>query len=352
MLTSDPSVADHPAEDPSPATDGTTDPTPPRHRVARVVGAVGRLMITSGVVVLLLVAYQLWGTNIQTARSQGELADEFASLESETPATPTTDAPPATDAPAPTPPPQVADTLPPPALGEPIGSYRIPAIGLNSEQWTVEGIGVDQLKRGSAHYPGTPLPGQAGNASVAGHRTTYGAPLKNVDDLVPGDEIFFTTLQGEFTYEVIGSEIVTPDDVSVLEDKGDDRLTLTACHPEFSARERIIISATLVGTPVEKLEGQDAAAGAALDASRGGGARDTIDAFATEPALRFPGAWWGLLCMALWGLVRLLAYVGHRTQRFPRFIPYLIGTPVCLLVLYFFFESFSFEGFVRTVGIG
>lgn len=353
MLTSDPSVADDPAEGPSsPESHGGQEPPPSRHRLARVVGAVGRLMITSGVVVLLLVAYQLWGTNIQTARSQGELADEFASLEAETPATPSTEVPSTTVAPSPAPAPQVADTLPPPALGEPIGSYRIPAIGLNEEQWTVEGTGVDQLKRGSAHYPGTPLPGQSGNASVAGHRTTYGAPLKDVDDLVPGDEIFFTTLQGEFAYEVIGTEIVAPDDVSVLEDKGDDRLTLTACHPEFSARQRIIISARLVGTPVEKLDGQDEAALLALDASRGGGDRDTIDAFATEPALRFPGAWWGLLCIALWGLVRLLAYVGHRTRWFPRLIPYVIGTPVCLLVLYLFFESFSFEGFVRTVGIG
>ncbi len=352
MLTSDRSVADGPAGDGSPEPEETPSPARPRHRLARVVGAVGRLMITSGVVVLLLVAYQLWGTNLQTARSQDELADEFASLEAETPATPSSEAPPTTVAPAPTPPPQVADTIEAPALGEPIGSYRIPAIGLNTEQWTVQGTGVDQLKRGSAHYPGTPLPGQAGNASVAGHRTTYGAPLKNVDDLVPGNEIIFTTLQGEFTYEVIGTEIVKPDDVSVLEDKGDDRLTLTACHPEFSARERIIISARLVGTPVEKLDGQDEAAAAALDAGRGGGDRDTIDAFATEPALTFPGAWWGLLCMALWGLVRLLAYVGHRTKSFPRFIPYVIGTPVCLLVLYLFFESFSFEGFVRTVGVG
>ncbi len=359
MLTSDSEVAG--ASSRGPGGDASRlGPTGSRHRVARVVGAVGRLMITTGVVVLLLVGYQLWGTNIQTARSQDELANEYEALETETAhdPTPTASEPaPTTTAPTPEAPPttaspQVAPTLPPPALGEVVGSYQIPAIGLNSEQWTVEGTGTDQLKRGSAHYPGTPLPGQAGNAAIAGHRTTYGAPLKDVDDLVPGDQILFATLQGEFTYEVTGTEIVSPDDVSVLEDKGDDRLTLTACHPEFSARERIIISARLVGNPVEKLAGQDEAAAVALDASRGGGDRDTIDVFATEPALTFPGAWWGLVCMALWGLVRLLAYVGHRTRRFPRFLPYLLGTPVCLLVLYLFFESFSFEGFVRTVGIG
>lgn len=346
MLTSEPGVASDPSDDgPAPTSVDPSPEPPPRHRLARAMGSVGRLMITSGTVILLLVAYQLWGTNLQTARSQDELADEYAALvdDEAVPATPTTDAPSATT------PAQVAPTVPPPALGDVIGSYRIPSIGLNDEQWTVEGTGVDQLKRGSAHYPGTPLPGQAGNAAVAGHRTTYGAPLKDVDDVQPGDQIFFTTPQGEFTYEVIGTEIVTPDDVSVLEDKGDDRLTLTACHPEYSARERIVVSARLVGNPVERLPGQDEAALRSLDDD---GQRETIDAFATEPALTFPGAWWGLLCIALWGLVRLLARVGRRSGRYPRFLPYLIGTPVCLVVLYLFFESFSFEGFVRTVGIG
>lgn len=352
MLASDPEVASDPPNQDGAAAPGEAS-GPRRHRVARVVGAVGRLMITSGTVILLLVAYQLWGTNLQTAQAQDELADEYAALvggaEATTTSAPTTDPPSAPDTPVTTTPAQVAPPVAPPALGDVIGSYRIPSIGLNEEQYTVEGTGVDQLKRGSAHYPGTPLPGQAGNASVAGHRTTYGAPLKNVDDVRPGDQIFFTTPQGEFTYEVMGTEIVEPDDVSVLEDKGDDRLTLTACHPEYSARQRIVVSARLVGNPVEQLPGQDEAAQRSLDDV---GQRETIDAFATEPALTFPGAWWGVLCVALWGLVRLLAYLGHRTGRVPRFVPYLIGTPVCLVVLYLFFESFSFEGFVRTVGIG
>ncbi len=352
MLTSDPEVD---GDAPGPSGDGSLEGgrPPSRHRVARVVGAVGRLMVTSGVVILLLVAYQLWGTNIQTARSQDQLADEYAALEAQVAdEAPPTTAPPTTAAgPATTEPPQVAAAIAPPALGAVVGSYRIPSIGLDDPQYTVQGTGTDQLKRGSGHYPLTPLPGQAGNASVAGHRTTYGAPLKNIDGVVPGDQIFFTTPQGEFTYEVMGTEIVSPDDVSVLEDKGDDRLTLTACHPEFSAAQRIIVSARLVGNPVEKLAGQDEAAAEALEQGGGGAGQDTIDVFATEPALTFPGAWWGLLCMALWGLTRLLAHVGHRTRRFPRFVPYLIGTPVCLLVLYLFFESFSFEGFVRTVGL-
>lgn len=359
MLTSDPEVAgDLPGtgRDPVPTAAGVGSAERGRHRVARVVGSVGRFMLTSGVVILLLVAYQLWGTGLQTARAQDQLADEYAALEAQVEEASPPAAPPSTAAPDPaapptTAPPQVAAAIPPPALGEVVGSYTIPAIGLTTPQYTVQGTGTDQLKRGSAHYPGSPLPGQAGNAAVAGHRTTYGAPLKDVDDLVPGDQIFFTTPQGDFTYEVVGTEIVAPDDVSVLEDKGDDRLTLTACHPEFSAAERIIISARLVGNPVPKLEGQDEAAQEAIDDGGAGGGTDVIDAFATEPALTFPGAWWGLVCVALWGLTRLLAHVGRRSRRYPWILPYLVGTPVCLVVLYLFFESFSFEGFVRTVGL-
>lgn len=333
-------------------------------------------MMTSGAVVLLLVIYQLWGTNLQTDRAQDELAGQFADGErdaddgattstSDTPGTSETSETTASTleptstvgAPA-TAPPQVAPTIAPPAQGEPIGFFRIPAIGVNDDKYVVEGVGTEELKRGAGHYPGTPLPGQAGNASVAGHRTTYGSPLKNVDELEPGDQIFFTTLQGEFTYEVAEITIVEPTDTWVLDDKGDDRLTLTACHPELSARQRIIVAATLVGNPVPALAGQDEAAQEVLEASDtgddgAGGTRDggTIDAFATEPALRFPGAWWGLLCLGLWSLIRVLAHVGHRTRRFPRLLPYLLGTPVCLLVLYLFFESFSFEGFARTVGL-
>ena len=361
MLTSDPKAPTKQPDD-----DPEADAPPPRrarHRMARVVGAVGRLMMTSGVVVLLLVVYQLWGTNLQTNRSQTQLADQFAGIEDEPDATTTstTEAPSSTAAPSTTEggatgttPAQVAPTIAPPGLGVPIGHFRIPAIGVNDDKYVVEGVGTEELKRGAGHYPGTPLPGQSGNASVAGHRTTYGSPLKNVDELEQGDEIFFTTLQGEFTYEVMEITIVDPSEVSVLEDKGDDRLTLTACHPEFSAEQRIIVAAELVGNPVAQLDGQEEAAQQVLDQTEDdpvAGAGGAIDVFATEPALRFPGAWWGLLCMALWGLTRVLAHVGHRTRRFPRLLPYLVGTPVTLLVLYLFFESFSFEGFARTVGL-
>lgn len=328
-----------------------------RHRIARAVGAVGRLMMTTGVVILLLVAYQLWGTNLQTNRSQDELADEYAELVAEPPpeaSTTTSTVGPPTTTPAQTAPASLA----PPGVGEVIGSFTIPAIGRTTPYYAVEGDGIDQLKRGAAHYPGTPLPGQAGNAAVAGHRTTYGAPLHDVDDLVAGDQIFWTTPQGEFTYEVTEVKIVGPRDVSVIQPQnatpedpvGDDMLTLTACHPKFSAAQRIIVHAKLVGNPVEKLPGQDQAAAAALDALGQSGNANTIDDFATEPALRFPGAWWGLLCIGLWILTRVSAHL-LRKHRKPWILAYVVGTPVCLVVLYLFFESFSYEGFARSVGL-
>ncbi|QYG91505.1 class E sortase [Iamia sp. SCSIO 61187] len=367
MLTTDTAVgADPPGDGPLPSAAGAGPPAS-RHRVARVVGAVGRLMMTTGVVILLLVAYQIWGTNLHTDREQGELADEFAGAAAGAQAEATTTEPPATtDAPATTEggpvattPPQVAPTIAPPGVGEVIGSFRIPAIGRDSPYYTVEGTGTDQLKRGAAHYPGTPLPGQAGNAAVAGHRTTYGAPLHDVDDLVPGDEIIFETLQGEFTYAVREVKIVEPEDVSVIQPQnptpekpeGEDLLTLTACHPKFSAAQRIIVVAELVGDPVPKLDGQDEAAAEVqelIGEDAGGGS--TIDAFATEPALTFPGAWWGLVAMLVWGLTRVGAVLLRRTK-VPWIASYVVGLPATLVVLYLFFESFSYEGFARTVGL-
>ena len=102
------------------------------------------------------------------------------------------------------------------------------------------------------------MPGQPGNASVAGHRTTWGAPFNRIDELDPGDEITVRTVQGTFVYRVVeqdsgkGHFIVTPDRVDVLDQdftEHPNRLTLTACHPKFSAAQRIIVVAELVGAP-------------------------------------------------------------------------------------------------------
>jgi sortase A len=140
-------------------------------------------------------------------------------------------------------------------IGDPVGRIDIPAIGLSKA--FVEGVNRDVLRQGPGHYPGTALPGHPGNTAIAGHRTTHGAPFYHLDELVPGDEIVLTTAEGEFHYVVdahtdddgatVGHTIVTPDDISVLADADDNRLTLTACHPRYSARQRIVVTAHLVG---------------------------------------------------------------------------------------------------------
>ncbi|MTA64426.1 MAG: sortase, partial [Actinobacteria bacterium] len=141
-------------------------------------------------------------------------------------------------------------TAPPPE-GDPVGVITIPKIGL--QRVIVEGVAKPDLKKGPGHYPGTPLPGQAGNSAIAGHRTTYGAPFNRIDELVPGDEIKVATPQGEFTYLVIPAPgqttqawyTVSPAQVEVLANMGDNRITLTACHPKYSAKQRIVVHGVL-----------------------------------------------------------------------------------------------------------
>jgi sortase A len=129
-----------------------------------------------------------------------------------------------------------------------VAILRIPVLGL--EKAVVEGVSSRELAQGPGHYPDTPLPGQAGNAAIAGHRTTYGAPFNHLDGLHAGDDIWVTTLQGQFHYEVVDSRVVNPHDISLLGPTTDNRLTLTTCHPEYSASERYVVIAELVGDPV------------------------------------------------------------------------------------------------------
>jgi sortase A len=104
------------------------------------------------------------------------------------------------------------------------------------------------LKKGPGHYPNTPFPGELGNSAIAGHRTTYGEPFRQLDELVVGDSIVVTDLLGRrFTYLVTGQQIVTPKDSWVVDtvDPTIATLTLTTCHPEFSAKQRLIVFAQL-----------------------------------------------------------------------------------------------------------
>ena len=111
----------------------------------------------------------------------------------------------------------------------------------------VAGVGREELKKGPGHYPQTPMPGQLGNAAIAGHRTTYGGPFLEIDELEPGDEIIVTTPYGRFVYITTTTEIVDADNWQVIAtiDPTVASLTLTSCHPVGTASQRIIVHADL-----------------------------------------------------------------------------------------------------------
>lgn len=134
-----------------------------------------------------------------------------------------------------------------PPEDEAFARIRVPSIEL--EAIVFEGVGTGTLAKGPGHMPGTPIPGQPGNAVISGHRTTHGRPFYDFDLLVAGDRIEVETSIGNHVYEVRESFIVEPTDVWVADDRSGAWLTLTTCHPRFSARQRLIITAELVEGP-------------------------------------------------------------------------------------------------------
>jgi sortase A len=127
--------------------------------------------------------------------------------------------------------------------GEPLGKIRIPDLDVD---WVlVEGADRASLRKGPAHYPDTPLPGSRGTVGVAGHRTTYGAPFRDVDRLRTGDRVVLRMPYAKFLYRVRRSQIVAPQAVEVLRRRGRDQVVLSACHPKYSAAKRLVVFATL-----------------------------------------------------------------------------------------------------------
>lgn len=307
--------------------------------MSRLLGALGRILITAGVLILLFVGFQLWGTGLEESSHQdalgGELAARVPTVKGKV--ADSSDAA-ATAAQLQSIDPRTAATIAPPAEGQALGVIEIPKIGV--QKFIVEGTAKTDLKKGPGHYMGTPLPGQAGNAAIAGHRTTYGAPFNRIDELVPGDLIETYTSQGKFTYQVIappregihsgpGWYTVKPTESSVLDNTTDNRLTLSACHPKRSAAERIIVTAVLVANPAPTTPSAEPTTvtkagvfdkAAALEASVGG------DAKALYPAI---------LCAIGAALVWLLAWLA--TKKFRKVWCYLVGTPAFFVVLWFCF---------------
>ena len=230
--------------------------------LSRIFQKLGQSLVVVGALTLLFVAYQLWGTGFLTDRYQEDLKEDFEELveiaeETNTDLSGTEET---TNEEI-----TFSDFLWR-AEGEAIAQLVIPRMDLT--QTVVSGVSSESLRRGPGHYQNTPMPGMPGNASIAGHRTTWGAPFSRIDELEPGDEINIQTIQGSFTYKVVeqaggrGSFIVSPQRLDVLGQNYEEypnRLTLISCHPKLTARNRIIVVAELVGEPAEYFQRPDTA---------------------------------------------------------------------------------------------
>ena len=118
---------------------------------------------------------------------------------------------------------------------------RLTILSANINHYVVFGATNKKLEYGPGYILGTSLPGSGGNFAIAGHRTTYGAPFGNLDRVQVGETIIFQTNTNQYKYRVIDVKIISPEDNYVLENYGDDRITLTTCHPKFSAKQRLVV---------------------------------------------------------------------------------------------------------------
>jgi LPXTG-site transpeptidase (sortase) family protein len=217
--------------------------------VARVLG---ELLVTGGLVVLLFVVYELFVTDYLTGQRQEELTQQIHEQW----------AAPAPDRPE--------------VPGDAIAVLYIPRLGADYRRVVLEGTAEEQLSQGPGHYPGTAMPGEQGNVALAGHRVGKGSPFLDLDQLHPGDPIVLETRDSWFVYRMLpltgdpsgvpGEEIVLPTDVEVISpvpgQAADAQptgayLTLTTCHPRFSARQRLIVHAVLDGGPIDKADAPD-----------------------------------------------------------------------------------------------
>ncbi|QCB92197.1 class E sortase [Cellulomonas shaoxiangyii] len=230
-----------------------------------VVGVLGELLITLGVLLLGFLVWQLWWTDVEGDRDQAEIVRE---LDYEAPPV----APAGDDAPLVAVPRR--DEPPPPAVepahAETIATLQVPRWVGEPERPISQGTDrptvLDVL--GIGHYPGTAMPGGLGNFALAGHRVTYGKPFNRIEELQTGDALVVRTADTWYVYRVTGSEVVLPKDVRVIApvpnepgvEPTERYITLTTCHPMYSARERFVVHGVLdywapvsSGTPAELL---------------------------------------------------------------------------------------------------
>jgi sortase A len=217
--------------------------------VTRVVRGVGWVLLVSGAVVLLYVVYLMWFTNLGTSQAQRELAESWER-------TTQTQGEPADDEGDEA---QQEDADPDENAVEPGDAYAMlwferdgAPIVTDEPLYVVSGVSLDDLRAGPGHYPDSAAPGDDGNLGIAGHRTTYGAPFWSLDELREGDTIHVVDRDGqEWVYAYVEQRVVTPTDTWVVDEPdplelGAPTVTLTTCHPRFSAAQRLIAWGELV----------------------------------------------------------------------------------------------------------
>ena len=244
----------------------------PRSRADLVrtgVAGLGQTLITFGLVVLLFVVYELFVTDLFTNQRQEELTQELRENWGDDPTVSGPDLP--------------GGGLSSIPLGDGFAFIRIPAFGVDYVKVVIEGTDPDELEQGPGHYVDSAMPGELGNFSLAGHRVGKGSPFLDLDRLQPGDAVVIETSDMWFTYVVLGDpttgnfdadpsgipglEIVSPQDVDVVfpipgvDDSSVEPtaayLTLTTCHPKFSAEQRLIIHAILNGPGLPRADYPD-----------------------------------------------------------------------------------------------
>jgi sortase A len=237
-------------------------------RIRTFLRGIGQTFLTLGLVLLLFAAYEVWFTDLVNHRTQDHLTTALQDQWAQGGDDPTVGTP--------AEPGKKVRSIP---LGDAFALIYIPDFGTDYVFSVVEGTGVNELNEGPGHYVDTPLPGAVGNVAIAGHRVGKGSPFLNLDKLAAGSAIVIRTKSYWYTYRVVGDkggsadgvsplgfpgrEIVDPSDAGVIAPVPDKPgakatrrlLTLTTCHPKFTARQRMVIHAQLDGAPFPASQG-------------------------------------------------------------------------------------------------
>jgi sortase A len=261
----------------------------------------GFTLIGVGVFLLGFLAFEFLASSLVQRRSQEILLQEFRATSTEGPAT-------------------TLDWVP--ALGDPVAILTIPKLGVDDVM--VEGTGPLQMMKGPGHLRGTPLPGRPGNSVIAGRRTTFGAPFRNLHALVPGDIITVYTPVGAFSYRVESVSTVTPGGTDVLGPTVDSRLTLITSDPAYVATGRLVVTATLSGLPAAE-------------------PTHVVPSVATsELGLASEGS--AVPALLVWGELLILAVLGTlwaRRRLSSGRVAWLLGTPVILALTWAVYLALS-----------